>query len=57
MPISRKTGEKLEGISVLVMLVCLVLGIITLFLGLVGPGIALLAVAAIAFYLADLNRA
>lgn len=56
MPISRKTEQKLEDLSALVMLVSGALGIITLLLGLIGPGIALMIVAAVAFYMADLGK-
>lgn len=56
MSVNRKTAQKLEDASALVMLISGLMGIITLLMGMIGPGLALLVVAAIAFYLADLGR-
>lgn len=56
MPISRQTEQKLEDMSALVMVISGALGIVTLLMGLIGPGIALLLIAIVAFYLADLGR-
>jgi len=54
--ITRKTEQKLEDLSALVMVISGLIGIITLLLGLIGPGFALLAISAIAYYMADLGK-
>jgi hypothetical protein len=54
--ITRKTEERLELVSALAMIVCGSAGLAVLFSGAVGSGIALLAVAAGAGYMADLGR-
>jgi hypothetical protein len=54
--ITRRTEERLELISAIVMVLCGLSGAGLLFAGAVGPGLALLIVAAAAGYMADLGR-